>query len=310
MLFRSPFFSSDRYGFNNDDQVYEEKKGSVLLLGDSFVHGSCVAQKDTIAGNLRSRGYKAISLGMGGSGPLSELATLKEYGKYLKPKVILWFFYEVNDYADLQKEYNFLPLKKYLETGHTQGLFQRQAEVDRFWIDFFNKAKSYSINEYKGIPDSEKVARAEFNGLMRRMGSLHNVRKFLGLSRSGYLFEGADTGHSNEVDAMFTGVMRAAKEEARSLGSELYFVRLPALGHFLNPKTRMTSAFEGSHKVIAELGIPVIDFYEDLKNAGDPKDFFPLRTEGHYNPKGYALLGEAVERTSLKGRGLLEKEFK
>ena len=35
-------YKSDRYGFNNPDQVWDKNKLEYLFIGDSFVHGSCV----------------------------------------------------------------------------------------------------------------------------------------------------------------------------------------------------------------------------------------------------------------------------
>jgi len=74
-------YKSDRFGFNNPDKVWDDNNIDILLIGDSFVHGSCVNEKDTISGKIRDiSNMNVINLGMGGSGPLIELASLKEYG--------------------------------------------------------------------------------------------------------------------------------------------------------------------------------------------------------------------------------------
>ena len=49
-----------------------------FLIGDSFVHGACVNQNQTISGNLNYYGYPSINLGMSYVG-LIEYAILKEY---------------------------------------------------------------------------------------------------------------------------------------------------------------------------------------------------------------------------------------
>ena len=36
------FYNSDRYGFNNNDSVWDEKTIEYLLIGDSFTQGACV----------------------------------------------------------------------------------------------------------------------------------------------------------------------------------------------------------------------------------------------------------------------------
>ena len=59
-------------------------------MGDSFTQGSCVKQEENFSSQI---GYitkeNSISVGMSGNGPLTELASLKEYALFKKPKNIL-----------------------------------------------------------------------------------------------------------------------------------------------------------------------------------------------------------------------------
>lgn len=295
-------YISDRYGFNNSDNVYENTHDVIILVGDSFARGECVEQGDDIAGNLRRRGHTAITLGTGGNGPLIELATLKEYGPYLTPKVILWMYFEGNDFLDLPAEYNYPPLKKYLSgTEYTQSLVQKQDIIDKFWIDFFDLAKKDFSHESvrRNFWDQDKSD--EIKGLLRRLVSLHNIRKRVGLSRSSYMFE--PEGESfNENEMMFKAVMKATLAEAEKLNSKLYFVYLPTFESFFNGKYSLAPSSQRVRKVISELDIPLIDFFEYLKDTGDPADYFPFRKSGHYNPKGYDLLADLIEIEALQSR--------
>lgn len=63
-------YISDRYGFNNSDHVYKNTRDSIIIVGDSFAQGDCVDPGDDVAGNLRRRGYTAITLGGGAMGRL------------------------------------------------------------------------------------------------------------------------------------------------------------------------------------------------------------------------------------------------
>ena len=73
-------YDSDRYGFNNPDEEWKNEKVKYLLLGDSFVQGSCVNRPNDIASSLRNLTKKtSINLGYSGNGPLFQLATLREY---------------------------------------------------------------------------------------------------------------------------------------------------------------------------------------------------------------------------------------
>ncbi|MDO8662354.1 MAG: hypothetical protein Q7K98_03940 [Candidatus Omnitrophota bacterium] len=294
-------YKSDRYGFNNDDSVYEKSGRPILIVGDSFAQGISVPQKDSVAGNLLHRGYKAISLGTGGSGPLIELAAIKEYGPYLKPKIILWFYYEGNNYLHLPKEYRYPALNKYLEKGYSQHLINRQPEIDQFWADFFAKAEKYLKNEKESVVFWRKASSKKLlKGLILRMVTLHNIRKIAGVSRHSYLFEGVDRSGFDTTEPMFRNVMKIAKEEAEGLGAKLYFVYLPNYASFFNQKILLSPSSQTVRKIIAELDIPVIDFYKCLKDTGDPNEFFPFRLGGHYSVKGYNLLANLIEEEALK----------
>ena len=96
-------YDSDRYGFNNPDEIWDISSHDVLLIGDSFVHGACVFREFTFAGNFRkiSRQNKSIvNLGWSGSGPLRIL--LEEYFKDLTLKMLFGFF--ENDFINLKDE--------------------------------------------------------------------------------------------------------------------------------------------------------------------------------------------------------------
>ncbi len=56
-------YKSDRYGFNNDDNIWDSEDLDFVLIGDSFTHGACVTRDQNIAGKLISLGYKTLNLG-------------------------------------------------------------------------------------------------------------------------------------------------------------------------------------------------------------------------------------------------------
>lgn len=134
-------YQSDRYGFNNDDSVYSAPGPRILILGDSFAHGSCVPEGRDIGGRLRAHGYNAINIAVRGNGPLLELAGLVEYGRILKPKIALWVYYEGNDLRNLKEEMGSRFLKNYLDKKFYQGLPNRQDEIDSFWKRFIKIKK-------------------------------------------------------------------------------------------------------------------------------------------------------------------------
>ena len=124
-------YPSDRYGFNNPDLEWDAPHTQWLLTGDSLAQGVAVQEGEDIAGQIRSiTGENVITLGMGGNGPLSQLATLKEYAEPKKPKTVLWLYYESNDLDDLIAEKSVPLLTSYLQPEFSQNLIHRQTEID------------------------------------------------------------------------------------------------------------------------------------------------------------------------------------
>ena len=122
-------FQSDRYGFRNDDRLWDAKP-QALLAGDSFGQGACVRDRATIAAGLERAGIATISVAYNSNGPLAELASLVEYGPLIRPATVIWLYHEGNDPADLDRELEFAVLRKYLEPQFRQDLPHRQTEID------------------------------------------------------------------------------------------------------------------------------------------------------------------------------------
>jgi len=101
-------YTSDRYGFRNDDILWDAPKIDWMVVGDSFAGGACVERSDTIASQIQEiSGENTISLGLPGNGPLVELGTLKESSNNKPPKMVILLYYEGNDIQDLRAEKKF-----------------------------------------------------------------------------------------------------------------------------------------------------------------------------------------------------------
>src|SRR5690606_10061137 len=128
-------YETDELGFNNPRGTFSAKKIDVVAIGDSFAQGACVGAGEDISSQLRilREGETIVNLGAYGSGPLLELAILKEYARPLRPRAVLWMFFEHNDLTErgVLSEVTSPTLMRYLEEpGFSQGLFRRQPEID------------------------------------------------------------------------------------------------------------------------------------------------------------------------------------
>ena len=91
-------YQSDQHGFNNPEYVWHTPI-DIVAVGDSYTQGYCVAPDSNFVSVIRQRYPGTLNLGIEGDGPLLMLATLKEYAAVVRPKVVLWFYFEGNDLA-------------------------------------------------------------------------------------------------------------------------------------------------------------------------------------------------------------------
>ena len=277
-------YKSDRYGFNNPDNQWDSKPVEWLLLGDSFTHGSAVQPGQEIAGQLRSITSKhAISLGIGGNGPLLEYASLVEYGKKLKPKKILWIYYEWNDFEDLQDEKVNPLLLQYMKDGFSQNLINRQKEIDIKLEQFISQAEhKFNTKLYK-----------------TRWIRLYSIRSFLSyyFSNNNYDYTNFDNIDIDADDSMFYKILNKAKEEVAVWEGELYFVYLPAYWRYKNnpiPHDRFRKKAEVID-LVKQLDIPIIDIHQEVfANHPDALSLFPFRSDAHFTSEGYRKVSMAI----------------
>ncbi|MEK6803053.1 MAG: hypothetical protein AABZ34_10330 [Nitrospirota bacterium] len=134
-------YESDEHGFHNPRGIWDRRPAELLALGDSYTHGVCVPSDKGFVAIIRAQHPDTVNLGVNSHGPLTSLAALKESGPILKPKLVLWFYYEGNDLRDLDGwEKNSPLLMKYVASSFSQHLFERQPEIDRALRDYLDAA--------------------------------------------------------------------------------------------------------------------------------------------------------------------------
>jgi hypothetical protein len=285
------FYESDEHGFHNPKGLWNSARLDLVVVGDSFAHGFCVpSQKHFIA--LIRRHYPAtLSLGMGGNGPLLELATLKEFLPSLKPKIILWVYFEKNDLNELRNETRSPLLLQYLKPDFRQGLISRQAEIDQALLAYVEKGKSQALRRmherknHRQMTDSKKLA---------EIAKLSTVRSSLGLvsSQEDPQQHGAGADKPAEM-ALFRAVLLHAKTTAERWGGSLYFLYFPQWERYALPSLVKQNR-EQVLEVVANFQIPVIAVHSAFESHGDPLSLFPFRRSGHYNTDGNRLVADTV----------------
>ena len=276
-------YLSDRYGFNNDDKIYNKKEKKIILIGDSMVQGNCVDQKHTISGHLYSKGYQAIGLGMSGNGPLIELAILKEYALKLNPSTIIWVYAE-NDIDDLERDLEIPALKKYIEQDYTQNIINRQNEVDLFW-DLWSPKE---INK----KDEKNVLKKNLRKIERSFFLKSFKDRIFKFNKEYIQYDKVNRKNIDE----FINIIQKVKNTSNKIGSNFYFVYLPFYETMVNkePKNK-----EIILKKLQDIGVDYIDFFSELKELKDPISVYPFRLKGHFTKEGYKMIADKIEEKFL-----------
>ena len=266
------FYLSDRYGFNNHDADWDEKEIDYLLLGDSFIHGAFVNEKDSIAGNLRNKNKNTvINLSYKGNGPLIKFATLREYLDKTKPKKVLWFYFEGNDLYELTDELQNKTLAKYLQ----DDLFKQNLPLKQNIID------EIILSELK------KLEKKNFKKFLK----LNNVRSITIEKTIKY------PDWEQKISNEFFEIIKKTKNILEKKNIQFYFVYLPEYDRY-SKNLGDDKIYNDYGKVInkiSNLGVNIIDIHEEVFSVyPDPLALFPFRSDGHYNETGYTLIGKKI----------------
>lgn len=269
-------YNSDAHGFHNPPSNYAENEYETIIVGDSYANGYCVACEEDVASALRRMGHSSLNLGIGGNGPLIELAGLTEYAKFLKPHHLFWLFFEGNDMNDLKRERTDTRLFSYLRDDFSQNLMDRQQEVDAELFRLIGEATQPKPRNW-------------------RLPSWLLLRATRGMLNLAFKPEY----DSKDMELLHT-ILNTAKRRAKAWGGTLVFVYLPTIESI---QARQPSALRTDILAwVRQQGIPTIDMTEVFQAEKDPLDFFPHRKSGHYNARGYAKVAGTLDGYLHNGR--------
>ena len=285
-------YESDEHGFRNPKGVWQHRPVEIVALGDSFTQGYCVPSGKSFVDIIRQQHPATLNLGMAGEGPLLMLSTLKEYVSPLRPKRVIWFYFEGNDFLDLQDEKKSALVMKYLEDGFSQELLQRQGEIDRVLVDLVEreKARIVALREERIRLRKGRVAQVALD-----IVKLRALRFELGLLRETTDEDTTAASKARDLD-LFRQILSRARVTVASWGGTLYLVYLPNWQRFKQPLPE-ESLHDEVLLVARDLGIPTLDLLPAFNAHPDPMSLFPFREAGHYTESGHRLVADEV----LKG---------
>ncbi len=288
-------YQSDRYGFNNDDRIWDLDTIDVVVIGDSFVQGACVFRENNIANNIKKAALKdkhinVLNLGQGGNGPLLEYATFIEYfPNDKKTKVLLWFIYE-NDLVNLKTEIKDQFLLKYLLDDFKQNLLTRQNDVD----NYLNKKFQFILKEKIKQNALLKYNKKEKENLLFNFIKLKNLR-FTIIRIKDEINNKKNSNINIEIYENFKSILKKVENKLQKNKTKLVVVYLPSFQRYEKKYKGDLYNYEKLIKVINDNNFNLIDLKKDMfDNLEDPKEMFPFKSGGHYNVSGYEEVSKFV----------------
>lgn len=284
-------YQSDEHGFHNPPGLWSTDRAEIVALGDSFTQGTCVGSDQSFVARIRQVHPSTLNLGMSGSGPLFELATLEEYGPVLKPRTVLWFFFEANDYLDLAEERANPLLMQYLRTDFGQRLIERQPAIDAAWsaeedrlLSAFNANRRPNLTAAANWFDDVFVVHRNRTAVARVL-RLREVRTRVGARLAN------PTGEESQLP-LLAEVLARARARTESWGGRLYFVALPGMEVLIGRSPIREQLYSRAIETARGLGISTVDVRETFRTAAIPSLFY--YPDSHYSPTGAKLVAQAV----------------
>ncbi len=175
-------YKSDRFGFRNQDHLWDSQNLDFVIIGDSYVHGACVKNENTISGNLLKYS-NGINLGVGGNNPIHYGINAKIFIPILKPKNVIMIFY-ANDNGAGSK--NSLYYKFYVEKKLNYLTYNKKQYVLNNKLIRYYETANQIISDYNSENELETTLtffeRGNIFVRVLKYLSLPNIRKQLGIN--------------------------------------------------------------------------------------------------------------------------------
>jgi hypothetical protein len=286
-------YDADEHGFNNPGGIWG-KPVDLVFVGDSMTFGACVPNRDHFIAQVREKYPATLNLGVGGIGPLIELAIMREYLPHTRPKYVFYVYDENNDLyfvdgagaADLANERKNPILRKYVtDDRFSQRLFERRAEI----ADFMRRYMDGFIDQALESRTPQKRA-IRFLGLPLTRAGLPPIEWPLSTLLVGPAAAAAST-NGDDLE-LFKKILSNMLQASADAGARFVFVNIPAQGTICNgtdhPLKKPVLDF------VAQNGVDIIDLEQDyrtaLKTIGR-EIFAEPPCGGHFSERGYKIIG-------------------
>ena len=276
-------YKSDRYGYSNPNNEWDNEINNFLLIGSSFAHGACSDRKKDISANLRKLSNKSVlNLGYSGAGPLSNYASLREYALNKNFNNIIFLFYEGSSLNHLVNETKNPILSEYLYNfTFSQNLKLKKKEIEKL----HNQIEAKNLNSLK----------TQFNEDRNLKSTLWKFVKLYNIRRKNLTPKPIFIQHEFP-EKEFLKVIRKIDEFAKLNNAKLHFVYLPSYWRY---KDESEIHYNYNYKKIYELIKKERINFIDINKQLFLKETLPLKNfinkkPGHYTPDAYKKIADII----------------
>ncbi len=283
-------YTSDRYGFNNPDYAWDIDP-EIVIMGDSFIHGSCVNRGYDIASNLRKNtSLNTINLGWHITGPLRQYSSFLELIENF-PKYVIWFYFE-NDLEDLNNELKNRILLSYLENKEFKQNLKDPNKRSYINAKLLIRHKEFMNTKFENVEQSFYDNFKDFLKLYNsRQIIIFNLNKYIRINNYEMTFE------DKKILEVYLGLIDNLNILSKKNNSELIIAYLPSQKYGFSKKAQKLKVIK--NKLINFTNnkqIRFIDIEELIDNSFvNPTILYPRLHRGmHFNEKGYKFTADKI----------------
>ena len=265
-------YQSDRFGFRNIDTVWDNNP-QAIMIGDSFVHGACVSDEETLPKKLSNEiNSHVLNLGIGGNGPSHYVTYAYLFIPRLKPKTVYLNFYP-NDNGLSQKS---IIERKYVELN--QEIFAKNAlSLIDTSLYFEQGMKIIDFLRYDTTIEKKSFANKVVDKF-KLHSTLPTIKSLLGLNQD-----------FKQTEHAITNTLKLCNEFECKL-----IVSFIPNSEFYRPDPRSDNYADAIKHLTSKLGVRFVDGREFLNRKKDSDDF---AIKGpHLSPTGYEKMAKEIAK--------------
>ena len=278
----------DSHGFRNDHEIIE---APVVVIGDSIVEWGFIPTEELVSNRLGRRfQVEVANLGQPAYGPQQELIVLRRYGLSLRPKIVLWFFFEGNDLLDVRRYES----------------FRRNWDATTKELHSF-KRRSFIMNALPVFEGAASALQHRDDGAEARRRSCIFLKSQTEAERTIYFaYEGVPLSGKDEASLdTAQKVFLKAHKLSTDAGIKFLFIYIPTKFRVYQDFCKfpedgygkkwqlnnLPSRLETWHK---NQGISYLDLTGALKAAAAHGELVYFSDDGHLNARGHEVAADAI----------------